>query len=324
MLGIHRLYLGTLVALHTSHILLISRTSYQQAMEQYPSLIASQDLKKDEKAACEELRETVQRISARKLIWKRYQCQLLDSALPGATKITEAELLERAFGSWRERVQQMVKNRRQKQQERDQYNKMMELWVQKRHEADKLRDRKRAEQVKESVRPSTVGGNPAHRKALVKVLEDWPSPKPSPHYRLRVFGVLHEATIRPVTGAPLLPLLSARQIRGGGGKMVGSEQRVSFAEAPPSDCSAKTAAVFAKGGADQWWIQSNSPFDRKPEAWECDKSDEEFGSSLPSDLGASDPYEAYDLLDAELDGPTEPSGLRPQILPKLEPARSPQ
>merc|ERR1719199_657136 len=115
----------------------------------------------------------------------------------------------------------MVKSRRRREQERGQYKQMMEQWVLKRQQAREYLDQKLAEQSPGEMRPSTVSCRLAgDRRKLVKVLEDWPTPRPSPHYRLRVFGVLHEAARRPATGAPLLPLLKQNHTCGGGGKMV--------------------------------------------------------------------------------------------------------
>merc|ERR1719324_787490 len=97
----------------------------------------------------------------------------------------------------------------------------MEHWVQKRQRARELLQQRMADQCPGGQRPNTARFA-ADRRELVKVLEDWPAPKPSPHYRLRVFGVLHEAATRPVTGAPLLPLLKQRHVQSGGGKMLGA------------------------------------------------------------------------------------------------------
>jgi CRP-like cAMP-binding protein len=216
MLGIGKIYLGTLRALQTCHILIISRSCYMQVLEQYPSMHASQELKKTEKLAQEELREAIQRTSARKLIWKRYQFQLLDSQNADAAKLTETELLERALSCWSDRVKSIVNNRRRHERERDHYRQMMEQWLQKRQLAREYLDQKLAEQSPGYARPKTVtAGHGEDRKKLEKVLEDWPTPRPSPHYRLRVFGVLHEATTWPATGAPLLPLLEKKQLPNG-------------------------------------------------------------------------------------------------------------
>jgi len=266
MVGIHKIYPGSLSALQTCHILSVSRTSYQQALEQYPSHAAAQELKRVEKLASEELREAIQRISTRKLIWKRYQCQLFDAQNPETQKMTAQELLERAMQVWSERVKSIAKQRRQRDSERAQYDKMMEQWVRKKSQArEKVRIR---EEGTEDLRPNTVNAptSTARRKELVKVLEDWPTPRPSPHYRLRVFGVLHEAAKRPATGAPLLPLLKERKIRKGGGKMVGGEDlHVTIGGA--TMFSPRVSAIVIDNekssqlSQDQWWRNSGSPFD---------------------------------------------------------------
>lgn len=274
MLGLHKVYLGTLTALQTCHILIITRTSYQQALEQYPSLVAAQELKKTEKTAGEELREAIQRISSRKLIWKRYQCQLLDSRNPDAQKLTETELLERAFQVWSDRVNQLLKSRRQRDRERGQYKEMMEKWVQKKQQARLLLAAKNGDMPSKmhTARPSTVN-DAAHHKELVKVLEDWPMPRPSPHYKLRVFGVLHESATRPATGAPLLPILKQRQVRSGGGKLLGE--------------ASHHLGEGAKSKEDPWWRQDNNPFDG---------GDGCLGEGLDEDLGEISPG---DLLSGE-------------------------
>lgn len=230
MLGVHKVYLGSLLALQTCHVLIVSRTSYQQALEQYPALIAAQELKRSEKAAVEELREAIQRISTRKLIWKRYQCQLLDVNDPDNKKLTDSELLERALKSWCSRTKQLLHQRRHRETERKKSVKMMQDWVQKKRDAwERLQIKKLQQEGGWPVfaddgsrlatregkqRPVSVHAATPRSAELAGVLQDWPAPRPSPHYRLRVFGVLYEAAQRPSTGAPLLPLLNTRGAQG--------------------------------------------------------------------------------------------------------------
>merc|ERR1711881_651814 len=72
MLGIHKSYIGTLIALQTCHIIAITATTFQSAMEQYPALAACRALMRAEKKAADALREAVGRTATRKLIYKRY------------------------------------------------------------------------------------------------------------------------------------------------------------------------------------------------------------------------------------------------------------
>jgi len=303
--------------LATCHILSISGESFQQALEQYPQVVAVTALKTAEKAADQDMKEMIQRISTRKLIWKRYQYQLLDMHNTEAQKLTDNELITRAMQSWRERSQVLAKSRKQREREQKQYKEMLENWVHKRATAQDIVRQKSLDSLhpeKGDRRPITVG-KPAHRKELVKVLEDWPMPRPSPHYRLRVFGVLHENVRRPATGAALLPLLKERQVASGGGKMLtGASPRARTATAPLSG--------KAGGDHERWWQQDNSPFCGTEPAdttyGEEDCLSDSWQADNPTLWEADNPtLEAFAELEEE-DEPDSPalSG-RGQVLPKL-------
>jgi CRP-like cAMP-binding protein len=78
MLGIHKVYIGSVVSLETCHILVITRSVFQSALEQYPAHQAAQALKRSEKTNAEALREAVVRTSTRRLI--RSRCSTLQQA----------------------------------------------------------------------------------------------------------------------------------------------------------------------------------------------------------------------------------------------------
>jgi hypothetical protein len=279
-------------------------------------MLAAQDLKKSEKAAAEELRQVIQRVSAKKLIWKRCQIQLLDQYNTDASKLTQAELLERAFQVWRERVKTVGASRRARIREREQYKQTLVQWVQKKEQARALVAERNEQRLPSAVRPGTVNESTLHRKELVRVLEDWPAPQPSPYYNLRVFGVLHEAATRPATSAPLLPLLKERQIRSGGGKLLDTKEVL--------DAGDQVKFVDDRGRArksqDLWYGQSDC-FG----LFEFEDVDEIAGEEMPdlsaygSEVEVKESWQAFDNLDEaySIAGDTEDVDDNAMVLPKL-------
>jgi len=245
MLGIDKVYFGTLLVTQTCHLLVISRSSYLQALDHYPSTGVANQLKISEKKNTEELKEIVERVTARKFIWKRYQGLVNPEGQDASDKVhTDAEMILSSFQGW-VRAAGILKQRRKKHdRERNQYRHMMEHWVKKKREGLKqmkkrqeeeqaLMDavcpyRQRAIEEKSTWEPQR---GRRHRKApaaeelppvrpflsaatpdsaqLVELLKEWPTPRPSPFYNLKVWYVIAESLEAPGSSpSPLLPLLT--------------------------------------------------------------------------------------------------------------------
>jgi len=71
MLGIHQTAFCTLIAIQTCHVVVISRASFIQALEHYPSHQSAMKLLRQEVAQHEEFKEQIQRLVMRSAIWKR-------------------------------------------------------------------------------------------------------------------------------------------------------------------------------------------------------------------------------------------------------------
>lgn len=244
MLGVHKSYLGTLGVVQTCHVLCISRASYIQALDHYPSAQAAKDLKRTEKMNTEQLKDTIQRISARKLVWKRYQGLINPAAMDAGDKVlTEAEMISRVFQGWRKSAAAIKHLRYVRYREKHQYRLMMDKWVMKKREAmARVEQKQHIEQdrlvavspfrarvdkppweptrlaSKRSLPPVTpeVPPPPPANSAtpdsamLLELLKEWPTPRPSPHYSLKIWGVLADNFESPgVSPSPLLPLLTA-------------------------------------------------------------------------------------------------------------------
>jgi len=124
MLGIDRTYFGSLLARHTCHVLVVSKTTYSLALEQYPAPQASHDLRHTEKVKTDELKEAAKKIAMKKVLWKRYQWMIA----PWAPSPTESELLERVLHSWHQRCQERRGWRYRRDCERVRYEQMMSEW----------------------------------------------------------------------------------------------------------------------------------------------------------------------------------------------------
>lgn len=222
MLGIHKVYIGTLIALQTCHFVSISRHSYAVALEQYPSHAAAQALKRTEKVAAEALKEAVVRTATRKLILARYRSVMQAASgaealvTPGVPHMTEPEILERYLHAWSQRVKYCKRRRVQMQIAENQRRIMMEAWMKKRADAKKHADKLRKMKTKdwedlgdeaEPVKLPPISTNATNMHEIACVIKDWPTPRPSPHYKLRVYSVLHSVGRSPTEAATVLPVL---------------------------------------------------------------------------------------------------------------------
>lgn len=226
MLGINKSYFGSLVALQTCHVVRIPRSSYQHALEQYPSKLAAKKLRKTEESAEEEFRGAMQRVSTRKLVWNRYQGSLHYTV----GNLTQQELLTKTLDSWKNYLRHARETRTRKQSELERCTKVIREYVEKKRE-QLWRAQELAQAREEGAWPSSpsrchyrsegegtasptdlpaIGrGRTTPGEELAKIVSEWAMPKPSPFYQLRVHNVLAKVIERPTIAGPLLPLLQA-------------------------------------------------------------------------------------------------------------------
>lgn len=220
MLGISKTTICTIFAATMCHCLSISRESYEMACMQFPTHGAGPRLLKRQLVVYEHMRQTLQQVLARKRTWSRYQ-RLFAETPQEAT-------MERYFIEWREAAALLKGRRRQLVLEEAKRSHSIQEWVTKLHEGrERVGER---EQLKKLVQGNVQGRGPLqyldskatggggtaaqqeHQKRapiehLAAVFGDWPAPRASPHYGLRLWQVLGQALQGDDTAAPLLPPL---------------------------------------------------------------------------------------------------------------------
>eukprot|EP00929_Paragymnodinium_shiwhaense_P009443 TRINITY_DN11361_c0_g1_i1.p1 TRINITY_DN11361_c0_g1~~TRINITY_DN11361_c0_g1_i1.p1 ORF type:complete len:1357 (+),score=337.85 TRINITY_DN11361_c0_g1_i1:163-4233(+) len=232
MLGVHKVYFGSFVALRTCHVLVITRTSYLQCLEQYPSLREAKRLKASEQQLEEESRVALQRNLSRKLIQRKYAQE--------EEVLSKDQRLKRVFLFWRKYASKAASKRQLDEQEVQFHEEHIARWVTKRSQAMERMKQKRQNELKpfpskclqeedmktrqgsESPRarspkssfaklaglvPAAEQGPAVHKQKLEGILQRWPTPQRSPHYNLRVWGVLSEAVEETPMSDALLNLL---------------------------------------------------------------------------------------------------------------------
>lgn len=246
MLGINRTYCGTLVAMTVSHMLAVSRASYLLALEQYPGKQASQELLRAQRIECQAIRENVERTAIRKGIWTRHQGDVQGGAA-GTRDLSDSDLLKRIVQSWHECSKSLRSRRLQKEQGEADRQFMLQSWRLKQEEARKKVEPKRrlqaliqsnmnergpirvfdeddtsnnvsstANGTSRTSPPSaaTPGSLGPDTENFVNYLQSWPHPRASPHYNLKVWGVVRDELVSQHQGqrkTKLLPLLSLGQ-----------------------------------------------------------------------------------------------------------------
>eukprot|EP00930_Biecheleria_cincta_P028446 TRINITY_DN19858_c0_g1_i1.p1 TRINITY_DN19858_c0_g1~~TRINITY_DN19858_c0_g1_i1.p1 ORF type:complete len:1144 (-),score=190.83 TRINITY_DN19858_c0_g1_i1:157-3198(-) len=289
MLGINRSYCGTLVAMTVSHMLAVSRSSYLLALEQYPAKQASQELLRAQRVECQAIRENVERTAIRKGIWTRYQGDVNQNS-PGIRELSNDDLLKRLVKCWHECVKVLRERRIQKEQGEADRQFMLENWRLKQEETRKKLEPKRRLQAllasnigergplkvfdpsdtskndsntavpsrlpaAKTTHPSAgLGPDTEH---LVTYLQSWPQPRPSPHYNLKVWGVVRDELLAQHQGQrkmKLLPLLSSGQ------KTVEKARTISVE---------RQESVDDENSDDEYWSTGR------------DKEDEETSTPLP-------------------------------------------
>lgn len=244
MLGLAKVYLGTVISMKLCHLIAISRASYLLSLEQYPSGAAAQELLRVQKLETRELREVVQRTIVRKCIWQRYQ-RTLDKSSTGHT---EQDLLQRVVQGWAKKVREVREKKQQDQVREAIREETVGRWMHKAQEGSRrvgIRKRMREiishnilergpmlypdedpiylELLKEPKEaeplPPLQPQLSEHTIQLAELRKAWPSPRPSPHYKLKLWQVLGDSAeasasspkAAPQTeGSSLLPLLLAK------------------------------------------------------------------------------------------------------------------
>jgi len=136
MLGLRKKFIASLTALQTCHILLVTPTNFGLALEKYPCHQIYQDLKLTETAEFEEFRKAIQRISAQKTVWLRYQKTFLgEGETNEEKKISEKAMLLQTMQVWRRAASHYAKQRLRVEARKQQ----AEEWVLRRREDRKKR-----------------------------------------------------------------------------------------------------------------------------------------------------------------------------------------
>ncbi|CAJ1329189.1 unnamed protein product [Effrenium voratum] len=225
MLGINRLYCGSLIAMTVCHVLAVSRGSYLLALEQYPSQKANQQLLRQQRIESRDLRQAIQRITIRKSIWQRYQGEVKSNMF----FLSETDLVQRFLKGWHEAAKALKLLRLERLRKRQEVDDMIENWRLKNEANFKKAEQKRRE--KEILRKNLTERGPLEyldpepskpslprlpqkqTKELVSILKAWPSPRPSPHYSLRVWNVMGQELAQDGQGCRLLPMLQGTRKR---------------------------------------------------------------------------------------------------------------
>jgi len=233
MLGINRLYCGSLIAMTVCHILAVSRSSYLLALEQYPSQKASQQLLRQQRVEAKELRQAIQRITIRKSIWQRYQGEIHKEK--NMFFLSEHDLAKRFMKAWFETAKELKARRSERNRRRKEVEEMIENWKMKNEAGLKKAAHKKKE--REILTRNILERGPLEfidppvsqtprlpripkkqTQELVSILKAWPSPRPSPHYELKVWNVMSKELTQPppgeAAGARLLPMLQGVRKRG--------------------------------------------------------------------------------------------------------------
>ncbi|CAE8706985.1 unnamed protein product, partial [Polarella glacialis] len=239
MLGIAKNYCGSLTVMTMCHMLAISRASYLLALEQYPAKEAANALLRSQRASCKELREAVERTAVRKVIWQRYQGQM-GGLGDHPDELSDEDLLRRVSSAWSE-VVKMLRQKRQLtlDQTRRRDDRIAE-WMKKNDNGRrKVEHKKRLKDLIQTnisergplryldeadppmvseLKPNRLAAPPRvadeDSKELVSMLKAWPTPRQSPHYKLKVWSVVGKELLseqsgqRPGAISRLLPLVT--------------------------------------------------------------------------------------------------------------------
>jgi len=130
MLGTHKWCFCTLVAKQTCHVVVISRDSYLQAIEQYPSDQAAKDMVKQEQVAQDQLRESIRRLCLRGATVHKGQASCPFASLT-QEKVSDEVRMRRAWKQWWANILSNCRDRKLKNQKK----KSTQQWIQRQREA---------------------------------------------------------------------------------------------------------------------------------------------------------------------------------------------
>eukprot|EP00929_Paragymnodinium_shiwhaense_P066318 TRINITY_DN33242_c0_g1_i1.p1 TRINITY_DN33242_c0_g1~~TRINITY_DN33242_c0_g1_i1.p1 ORF type:complete len:1353 (+),score=341.09 TRINITY_DN33242_c0_g1_i1:252-4310(+) len=228
MLGLHKTYAGTFVALRTCHILAITRNSYMQVLDQYPNKSAHKALRETELKIEEDMRVALERTATRKMIWKKYQESCCGGSSISGKGLTSEEIQREVLSEWRRVAKELFELRLKKETEKRRCDADIQSWISRRKEAmeyakelrdlqyntDTSKDGKlpmltpRGEKFDKTVAATLETGRARpNQERISEAIESLPAAKPSPHYRLRWKDVLREVVGVPSVAEPLLPIL---------------------------------------------------------------------------------------------------------------------
>merc|ERR1711971_455896 len=185
----------------------------------------------------EEARIHLQRNLSRKLIQRKYEKTI--------QPMTHDQMLKKCFQTWKTMALNAGLKREILIEETQQQELEMQMWVEKRTKAMERVKLKKLQELKPAVAkaalaelemsasvalakinvnsPRRRGGllvkqdepeEPVPRQKLESILQKWPAPERSPHYDLRVWGVLSEAVEEKHVSEPLLDLLASQAPKG--------------------------------------------------------------------------------------------------------------
>lgn len=126
MLGIHKLFLGTVDALVVCHVLVITRESYLMALERYPAPVAAQALKKAEAKAAEDLQARMRRTVLKEQVMVTCEEALREKLGRGIKQrksltikqgSSNTETLSEFFGEWKAYAQTKAVHRRKEKRQ---------------------------------------------------------------------------------------------------------------------------------------------------------------------------------------------------------------
>lgn len=242
MLGINKVYIGSLVAVTMCHMLGISRSSYLLALEQYPAKEAHQELIRIQRAESKELKEAINRTAIRKSLWSRYQGSVDKSN--SVSELTGNDLLRQIARAWHEYVKKQSQLRIAAENRKVQMESMLVSWrekmendrrrVEERQRLKKLIQQNLTERgpIKTLKDEETLLSTPRHHfqmtktspqlsdehQQLVTMLKEWPTPRRSPHYKLKVWGVVGDELLRQqqpeAQPSRILPLIVGPKVEG--------------------------------------------------------------------------------------------------------------
>jgi CRP-like cAMP-binding protein len=156
MLGVNKKAIGTLIALETCHILVITQKSFALALEEYPCRQLCQELIAREIESHNEFSDAIQRIVAQKSVWRRYQRLSLDRtghAQSEDTQKSDRVLLRQAMQVWKRYFsahnEKRARTATQKQK--------VEEWVQR--QRDGREKRRIKDEVQHMAQPRNDRGN---------------------------------------------------------------------------------------------------------------------------------------------------------------------